>query len=329
MNEFDLIAKLTEGAPRSAPDLPCGVGDDCAVVAGPGGKEWLITTDALVEGVHFRREWTDPEALGRKALSVNVSDIAAMGGVPRFSLVAIGLPPREAEATAAAVYQGMRAVAQGFGVALVGGDTVASPAGLFLSITAVGEVPKGQALLRSGARPGDAIYATGTFGGSALGLACLRSGRSGGDAEPFIRRHLDPAPRVAEGLWIRETGMATAMVDVSDGLLADLGRVADASGVGFAIEAVKVPHDPEFEATARALDADPAQLALSGGEDYELCFTVAARRVAEFERRLAGRQGGAPIARIGRVERDSVIRNILDERGQPLRIATMGFDHFA
>lgn len=329
VTEFELIALLTKDAPRAAPDLPCGVGDDCAVVAGPEGRDWLVTTDALIEGVHFRREWTDLAALGRKSLSVNISDIAAMGGVPRFYLVAIGLPPAEAEGAAIAISKGMREVAGRHGMALVGGDTVASPSGLAISITAIGEVPKGKALLRSGAHPGDAIYVTGTLGGAALGLACLRSGRREGDAERFVQRHLDPEPRVAEGRWVAATGIATAMIDLSDGLVADLGHIADASGVGFQIEEARVPRDPPFEAAARALGADPAVLALTGGEDYELCFTIDARRAGEFERRLAQRQGGAPITRIGTVEKDLTRRDVLDAEGKPLRLKRRGFDHFA
>lgn len=328
MTEFDLIAHLTRDLPRTGPDLSAGVGDDCAVVAGPEGRDWLLTTDALVEGIHFRREWTDLSVLGRKALSVNISDIAAMGGTPRFFLVALGVPAAEAEATAGALYQGVREVAARHGVVLIGGDTVASPSGLLLSIAAIGEVRRGAALLRRGARPGDPIYVTGTMGGAALGLACLRRGERGGEAASFIRRHLDPEPRVDEGRWIAATGMATAMIDLSDGLLADLGHVADESDVGFTIEAGCVPRDPGFEATARAVGTDPAALMLAGGEDYELLFTVDARCTEEFEA-LRQKRPGVAIIRVGTIEAAKASRSVLDEAGRPLQLTTRGFDHFS
>ena len=325
MTEFELIARFIAGAPREAHDLFCGAGDDCAVVAGPHGRDWLVTTDALVEGVHFRRGGTDLATLGRKALSVNVSDIAAMGGIPRFYLAAVGLPPGEAAEVGTELAAGMRAVAHEQGLILVGGDTVASPGGLMITVTAIGEAEHGAALLRSGAKPGDAVFVTGTFGAAALGLACLEAGREDATAAPFIARHRDPAARVAWGRFIARSGMATAMIDASDGLLADLAHIAEASNAGFEIDAAAVPRDPGFEALARELGRDPMELLLAGGEDYELVVTVAAARAAEFERAARTHVHGAiPVARIGTMVDEATARRV-----DGVDVTATGFDHFA
>lgn len=328
VGEFELIRMMTEGAPVSAGGLVKGVGDDCAVIAGPGEKDWLATCDALIEGVHFRREWCDLKTLGRKALAVNLSDIAAMGGAPRFYLVAVGLEPDGAADIALPLYEGIRGLASEHGAALIGGDTVASPEGLIISIAAIGEVEKGRCILRSGAQAGDAIFVTGAFGSSAMGLACLKAGRSGAEFAKFVRRHADPSPRIAEGRWIAATGMATAMIDVSDGLVADLAHICEASGVGFEIEAPAVPTDEGFGEAARGLGLDPLELALSGGEDYELCFTIAESRIRDFEAAAKGCRLGCPLTRIGRIVADREARRIIGPDGRALDLPAGGFDHF-
>lgn len=329
MSEFDLIARMVEGAPHAAVDLPCGVGDDCAVIAGPEGREWLVTTDALVEGVHFRREWMALADVGRKALAVNISDIAAMGGTPRFYLVAVGLPSGEADDTARALYEGLHDAARRQGMVLIGGDTVASPAGVMIAITAIGDIPCGRAIFRSGACPGDAVYVSGVLGGAALGLACLERDCCDERAGPFIRRHCLPFPRVAMGRYAAECGMVTAMIDISDGLLADLGHIAEASGVGFEIDAPCVPRECGCEALALELGQDPWHLALSGGEDYELCFTVGARHAAEFERRQRAVCPDMSVARIGTMVADRCARSVRGSNGRTLSVDATGYDHFA
>lgn len=327
LTEFELITRLTEGAPKEGNDLTQGVGDDCAVIAGPGGHDWLITTDALVEGVHFNLKWTDLKTLGRKALSVNLSDIAAMGGVPRFYIVSVGLPPDNPFGIAEPIYKGMREIAGEHELILAGGDTVASPSGILISITAIGEVKHGGCLYRSGARPADAIFMTGTAGGSALGLACLRAGFRGNAAVPFISRHLDPMARVAWGRQIAGTGMATSMIDISDGLLADLGHIADESGVGYKIEGSAVPREVGFDHLVAEIGCDPLKLVLTGGEDYELLFTVAADRVGEFER-IAARSARFRISRIGTISDDISTRTVRDSAGSAIELVTTGHDHF-
>ena len=324
MTEFELIARLTEGAPREAADLPCGVGDDCAVIAGPHGRDWLVTTDALAEGIHFMREWSDFPSLGRKALAVNVSDVAAMGGLPRFYLVTMGLGPGDEEEAAGEIYSGMREVAHENGIVLVGGDTFRSPSGITMSITVIGEAGHGEAILRSGAKAGDAIFVTGSFGGAAVGLACLRRGKRGDAREKFVGRHLDPRPRVAEGRAIARSRLATAMIDSSDGLLADLGHIAEASNLGFEIEAGLVPFDPDLPSAAGELGVGFDGALLAGGEDYELIFTVAGRSLPAFER--TAKEIGA--ARIGTMVEDRDRREVRGAGGEPVAMGAGGFDHF-
>ncbi len=327
MKEFELIDLLTRGVDRSAVDLAAGVGDDCAVISGPAGRQWLVTTDLLVEGTHFDLAFTDLVTLGRKALSVNLSDIAAMGGAPRFWLASIALPASVGADGAGLLYMGMRDAADEHGAILIGGDTSSSREGLLISITAVGECAAGRAVLRSGARPGDAVYVTGELGGSALGLKLLKDKVKDGDAARFIRRHNDPMPRVQAGQALAAGNALTSMIDISDGLMADLGHIADASGAGFEIRVDRVPVDPKFDALAKSVDADGLELMLSGGEDYELAFTVDASRVAEFERD-AMQKAGVRVTRIGEMLKDPSTRRAVLADGSPALLCRAGFDHF-
>jgi len=327
MNEFELIARLTKDAPRTAPDLVRGVGDDCAVLAGPEGRDWLLTQDALMEGVHFRREWTDMASLGRKALAVNLSDIAAMGGRPRFFEVTLGLPADLRAKCAEQIFAGMHELAEEFEVGLIGGDTVRSSSGLVLSVTALGDVKTERAIYRCTARAGDVVYMTGTAGSAALGLECLRRGNSEEGSAPFVNRHKDPRPRVKEGELLGECGMVTSMIDVSDGVMADLGHIAECSGVGFRIELMRIPVDQGFRALARQIGASPDELSVSGGEDYELLFTVRPAHAEEFEKKvLPGLGVGA--ARIGVIVGEMSKREVTDVDGRFFVPAVAGFDHF-
>lgn len=328
MNEFELIARLTEWEPKVAEGLLMGAGDDCAIISGGGDRDWLVTTDALVEGIHFRREWTNLKLLGRKALSVNLSDIAAMGGVARFYLVTLGLPVASASDIAQKLHVGMKEVASENGVVLIGGDTNASPSGICLSITAIGEIGHGRALLRSGAKPGDAIYVTGSFGSSAIGLCCLKSNCTDRGTGAFIRRHNDPSVRLKEGQWIENSGSASAMIDSSDGLIADLVHIADASGVGFEIDAESVPRDEGLNEIAGRLGEDPIRLALAGGEDYELIFGIRAARNSEFRFATGARIDGCRITRIGQFTPTRSDRIVRARNGQIIKIDRAGFDHF-
>lgn len=317
MTEQELINLLTSDVPRKTSGLSVGIGDDCAVIEGEK-YDLLVTTDSLFEGVHFNFEYTDDRLLGRKSLNVNLSDIAAMGGRSLFYTVSLGAAKDFPAARLEKLYKGMKEVADEADVVLAGGDTCASKSGLVISITVLGRAEKGKALLRSGARAGDAIYVSGTLGDSALGLACLKNGVKGELFEPFMRRYNDPSARLDVGAWLSSSGLVSSMIDISDGLLADLGHIAEMSNVGFKIDGSSVPLANGFREAAGEIGADPLELALTGGEDYELVFTVAGRDVEKFERQKSGHF----VTRIG-----SMTKNPRDRGG--FSYARTGFDHFA
>lgn len=329
MNEFELIAALTKKIPRRGKELLKGVGDDCAVISGSNGRLWLITSDALLEGIHFKLKWTDLRTLGRKALSVNLSDIAAMGGQARFYLVSIGLPRSKAFDTAREIYEGMNEVSNRFGVTLIGGDTVASNGGLVLSITAIGEVTKGRCLFRDGAKPGDPIYVSGRLGCSALGLECLKADVKGPGVDEFISRHLDPEPRIKEGLLLSRSGFVTSMIDISDGLMADLDHIAGESGVGYRLDSARIEFTKQFANIAKRVGADPRMLTLTGGEDYELLFTVDRNKTTQFEKWLKRASLHCKMKKIGVIVADESARKIMDENGAEIKTVLKGFDHFS
>jgi thiamine-monophosphate kinase len=304
-----------------------GLGDDAAAVSW-GGETLLLTTDSLLEGVHFRRSTATLREVGAKAIAVNVSDIAAMGGEPRYALLALALPPSLAVAEVDELYAGVQDMARQHGVTVVGGDTCAAPGGIVLSVTLIGAVA-GAPLRRSGARPGDALLVTGTLGVSAAGLAVLERGQ--GAPPPavvaaVVRPHRVPTPRVAESRLIRASGWATAMIDLSDGLVTDLGHIAAESRVGARVDVDALPVSEATRAVARTLGADPLGWALSGGEDYELLFSAAPDHAAELIRMVTERTG-TPVHRIGEVRPSGEGLRFLDQGGRPYAVQP-GFDHF-
>ncbi len=321
MNEFELIDLLTKDAPREASGLREGVGDDCAVIEGKD-QDWLVTTDALFEDVHFSLDHTTARFLGRKSLSVNLSDIAAMGGEPLYYTVGLGVPKDFPVAHLEELYGGLKEVGKESGTLLIGGDTCASRSGLVLSVTVVGRAEKGRAISRRGAKDGDAVYVTGTFGDSALGLECLRRGKTGGKYAPFVLRHNDPKAKIGMGSWLANTKMVSSMIDVSDGLLADLSHIADSSRAGFEIAADSVPVSKGLAEVARELGLSAGELALTGGEDYELIFTVKGDRIQDFSAVF-------PVMRIGTIVGNAGRRVVLDEKGGLVKLSKGGFDHFA
>lgn len=327
MTEFDLIARLTAGIPERGEGLLQGIGDDGAVIAGPGGEAWIVTTDALLEDVHFRRAWGTFEQLGRKAFSVNASDIAAMGGESAFLLLSLGIPDDLDAEAAQRFVAGLRAAAEEARVVLIGGDTVRSRSGLALGIVAIGRVPREKVVTRGGARPGDALFVTGTLGGAAIGLAALERGMGEAFA-PFTQRLLDPRPPLACGPRLAASGAVSAMIDISDGLVADLGHIADRSGVGFELRADRLPAAPGLAQAAAALERDPLSCMLGGGEEYELLFAVAADRCAAFEADLLPALD-RPAVRIGTIVEAGEGRHIIDAEGGTVEPPVAGFDHFA
>ncbi len=321
LGEFERIrrffAPLTAATP-GALDLS----DDAALLAPSAGHVLVVTADALVEGVHFR-PGDPPDLIARKMLRVNLSDLAAMGARPLAYVMTMALPRRCDEAWLAAFVAGLAADQREFGVGLLGGDSVATPGPATLSLTAFGEVPAGAAIRRNGARVGDGIFVTGTIGDGALGLLAP-TGRldrlPAADRDFLADRYLLPRPRTQAGPALR--GIASAMLDVSDGLLGDLGHIAATSGVGAVVERDRVPLSAAARA-AVALDSVFWDVVLGGGDDYELLFTAAID-----ERGLDGvRARGVPITRIGQVVAGDGVR-VLDGDGRSLTVAASGYRHF-
>jgi len=321
--EFRLIERLRELTAQPRDDVRIGIGDDAAVLAPPSGKELAVAIDTLVEGVHFP-PGTAAADIGWKALAVNLSDLAAMGASPAWALLSLTLPSADA-AFVEGFAEGFAKLAQPHRLALVGGDTTRGP--LTISVVVHGFVPPGQALTRAGARVGDAVLVTGTLGDAAAGLHALQhpprddDGRAG--LRGFLIERLNrPTPRLAVGTALR--GQATACVDVSDGLLADLGHICAASGVAAEIEAALLPRS---SALLELYDDTTAlHFALSGGDDYELCFTVPAARVAELQAGLARLGCGA--TKIGRIVEGEGVR-VRAADGASLATDRPGWEHFA
>ena len=324
MGEFDLIARYFTRPVRHA---ALGVGDDCALLAPRPGMQLAISSDMLVEGRHFFAD-VDPEALGHKALAVNLSDLAACGARPLAFTLALALP-RVDEAWLAGFSKGLLALADAHGCELVGGDTTQGP--LNICITVFGEVPAGQALLRSGARAGDDIYVSGTLGDARLALeALLGHIHLPDELLAQARQRLErPTPRVALGLALR--GIASSAMDVSDGLLGDFGHILKASGVGACIrtdETIKLIAAGAYPSSARGqFDAKILQqCTLAGGDDYELLFTAPPQHRAAVAE--AATQSQTPVTRIGQVEAAPGLR-LLDAQGMPVENRFASFDHFA
>src|SRR5207244_7235123 len=267
-----LIRRIAEGGP--AERVETGIGDDTAVLRPQPGARLLATTDVVVEDVHFRRAWATPFDIGWKAMAVNLSDIAAKGGRPRWALVGLALPAPANPADVASLYDGMRQAATPHGVIVVGGDTSVSPAGWFVNLTLLGE-HDGSPPLRSGAKPGDLIAVPGELGPSPAGPAALEAGRRAESpaSEACALAHLRPTARVAEGRWLGAAAGVHAMMDLSDGLSADLGHVCRESGVGARVAADRVPVDGGAREIARALRTEPLRWAIGGGGDYGLLPT--------------------------------------------------------
>lgn len=310
MNEFELIARLTRALPTND-SVVVGAGDDCAVLeCGDPARQLLFKTDAVVEGIHFTAE-TPPELVGRKALARCLSDIAAMAGTPSAALVTIGLPKQFEPAAVEQLYAGLNAIAKQHGVAIVGGETTTSPERRFISIALLGFVPRGRAVLRSGAKIGDALFVTGELGGSLSG------------------KHLEFEPRLAEARWLAEHFHPRAMMDLSDGLAGDLRHLLKASGVGAELHKSAVPLSRAAKDIAKRGDAaKPAFVAaLTDGEDFELLFTVASAEAVPLLDAWKKQFPRLKLSCIGKiVAGDSII--LRDETGlRPL--SAHGYEHFS
>ncbi|WP_136515810.1 thiamine-phosphate kinase [Geomonas edaphica] len=319
LGEFGLIDRIKAHVAAS-PSVLLGIGDDAAALVPTQGFVTLITSDMLLEGVHFDLSFCDPRTLGRKSLSVNLSDVAAMGARPRHFLLGVALPKDVPLEFMDGFMAGMLEQAERFSATLVGGDTCASKGGLAISVTALGEQRPELVLKRSGARPGDLVCVTGTVGDAAAGLNLLMRGEREGF---LVSRQLDPTPRVEAGIALAEAGCVTAMIDVSDGVLQDLGHICEMSGVGACLELAKLPLSDEYRSECAE---DPFALALSGGEDYELLFCIPEGRDAEALEVCA--RAGVPVSVIGTVTAGSGIELTAPD-GTSYRAPRRGFDHFA
>ena len=310
LNEKSLIERIRRAAATRGQRASQGIGDDCAVLPLPRGHEALVTTDFSLEDVHFRREWHPPDSVGHRCLARGLSDIAAMGGIPRAAFLSLALPAELPQSWVDKFIAGLLKLAAQFSVPLAGGDTAQSPAGVLADIVVLGSVPAGQAVLRSGARPGDFLYVTGTLGSAVAALNQLRDEKK---LRPRSHpKHFYPEPRVAVGQFLREKRLASAMIDISDGLSTDLGHICEESGAGAVVYA---------EALPAAGGKDGLTLALHGGDEYELLFT------ARPERRIPKQIAGAPITRIGEIlSGKQMMLATADGKTQPLKPA--GWEHF-
>ena len=323
MREENIIERLRKAFPlRPGSRLRLGIGDDAALFRPSPGRELVLTCDASLEDVHFLREKHTPDVVGYRALARAVSDIAAMGGRPLCFLLTLALPASLTGRWLDRFLTGLRRAAQLFHVKQSGGDTTHN-SHVFISITVLGEARRGQAILRSGARPGDLICVSGSLGDAQLGLGLILKGLSRVPRwRPLLRKHLRPEPRLALGQWLAEKRIATAMIDISDGLSTDLGHICDASGVGARIYVDEIPQVRVPDALRRR-SFDRLTLALHGGEDYELLFTVPPR----LARRLPRIFRGTPLSLIGEIIRERRITLVhLDGRTQ--RLSPQGWDPF-
>lgn len=323
LTEFQIIDRYFKHATAARPDVVCGVGDDGAILSVPAGRDLVVSIDTLVEGVHFPVE-TDAEDVGYKSLAVNLSDLAAMGADPAWFTLALTLPEPDVE-WLGGFAGGMVALANAHGIALVGGDITRGP--LSITVQAHGLIPCGQALRRGGAAPGDLVYVTGTLGDAGLALYALqrRAALSEQERGAVLGRLNRPTPRVPEGRALR--GLAHAAIDVSDGLIADLGHLLEASGVGAVINVDRLPASPALRRFMQgpAHAEEGLELALTAGDDYELCFTAPPARRAAVESALHAL--GCACTCIGVIDSGAGLRCRYDD-GREYALPRGGYDHF-
>ncbi|MEW6661298.1 MAG: thiamine-phosphate kinase [Bacillota bacterium] len=330
--EFGLIGRIKQIVGAAGPGVELGIGDDAAVLQPPQGR-MLVTMDMLVEGVHFDLSFINPFQLGAKALAVNISDIAAMGGRPRYVLVSLGATDLTSDKEVEELYQGMVQMAHSSGASLVGGDTVRSPGGVVIDVVVIGEAD--YPVTRGGARPGQLVGVTGQLGASAAGLGWLKAKKAGpvpgglpsGYEAEVVAAHLAPAPRVAAGQALAASGAVSAMIDISDGLASEVNHIAAQSAVGIEIELGRLPVGEATQAVARLLGVDLLGWVLEGGEDYELLFAFSADRLEAVRGALAA--CNTPFHIIGRVLPKEKGVTLIDPSGNRRPLEPRGYSHFS
>jgi thiamine-monophosphate kinase len=331
IHEFDLIRALHRRHGRRSPSVIQGIGDDAAIITSQAGQWTVLTTDLLTEGIHFDLRTATMTDIGFRAATANLSDIAAMGATPQYLLVSLAIPRTGARQHVLQLYRGMMAACRPHHVRLIGGDTSASSGGWFISLTLIGMVPPRKALFRHGARIGDLLYVTGTIGDSLAGLKLLneptrRTGLSTRHRQFLIGRHLRPTARIAEGRWLSAHRFATSAIDISDGLSGDLRHICEESHVGVELDLGTLPLSPACRAYAASRKLDPVDLALTGGEDYELLFTVSPRQRPRLERTAL--KHGFSLTRIGNIHPHRFGMQTLSPQGRHRRLANRSYEHF-
>ena len=315
--EKALIARIRRQAKARKASILTGIGDDCALLRLPAGHEALLTTDFSLEGIHFRRDWHPPESVGHRCLARGLSDIAAMGGKPLAAFLSLALPRNLPQAWVDRFLRGLLDLARKSVVGLAGGDTAESPNGILADIVVLGSAPKGTAIRRSGARPGDRIYVSGALGDSAAAVRRMMDKPKRKLNSQDFPRHFFPEPRLKLGRILREKGMASAMIDLSDGLSTDLSHICEESGVGAEILAEAIPR----ASIGKAVREVDLHIALHGGEDYELLFT------SPRGKKVPARIAGVPITLIGFITRSRKIF-LMNENGMGQELVAQGWEHF-
>ena len=329
LGETKLIELLTREIVLYPDNVIRGIGDDAAVLKAEG-EDWLLfTTDMLIEDVHFSMSYVKPVQVGAKALVASVSDIAAMGGRPLHAVVSLGIPLKFPVEVLKGVYSGLRSAAQEYALNIVGGDTVKSPGKLIINVALIGAVGAGKAVYRSGAKPGDLVFVTGSLGNSAAGLfLCQNPGISiSMEASSFLKSaHTDPKAQVKLGALLAGTGKVTSMDDISDGLATEIHEICLASGVGCRIRSPLVPQDQRMKEAAAAANRDPLSWALYGGEDFELVFTVRSGSAAAIKRLL--NEEGAKCHLVGEIVQPKAGITMELPQGYCVPLEAKGYDHF-
>lgn len=328
ISEFELIEKIKNKSSLKNSAVKIGIGDDCAVLPKDSKTDLVITTDLLVEDIDFRLDWSKPEFIGHKALAVSLSDIAAMGATPVWSMVSIGIPEKIWVTNfVEKFYDGYFRLAEKFNVELIGGDISKTPDKIVVDSIAAGEVVKNKAVLRSGAKTGDLIFVTGTLGGAGAGLQLLQNGILLDEStenwqKKLLESHFLPLPKVSVGQFLGKNNLATAMIDLSDGLSSDLSHICQAGKVGAKIFADRIPFHKNLKSFSNSLD-EKLNLALNGGEDFELLFTVDPKKYFRYENEFKKLK----FFRIGEISSNAEMIEFIDEN-KTMILQPKGFRHF-
>jgi thiamine-monophosphate kinase len=332
LGEFPLIDRIAQIAAVEREDVIVGIGDDVAVLEGSGSDWFLAKVDSQVEGVHYLKDAITPRQLGRKALAVNLSDIAAIGGQPLYALVSLALADDTEVAWVDELYRGLRQEGDRYGVVVVGGNMARSPGGAFVDVFVLGRVRQEHVLLRSGARPGDQVLVTGRLGDSAAGLQLLlhpdrAPGLSPEERQMLLDRHCTPTPRLVESAVMARLGGATAAIDLSDGLSSDVGHICECSEVGVRLWAECLPISAATREVAAAGERTPYALALEGGEDYELCFTAPPAQAAALSVAIEA-ETGTPATIVGEILPLDQGRVLVLPDGEEVALEARGWQHW-